>query len=430
MKKLIWKTEKRRVNDLVPFEKNPRTISPKQLKDLTRSLKKFNLVEIPAVDKNEKILAGHQRLKVLQILGRGNEMIDCRIPNRKLTKKESEQYLISSNVLGGDWDFEKLKSFDLDLLTDIGFDQIELTKAWDNELEVQEEDFNIEEEIKKIKKPKTNLGDIIHLGPHKLLCGDSTDSDNLKKLFGKDRASVIYSDPVYNLKGGVDYNSGIGGKQNYGGNVNDNRSDDEYKEFLKKSLESALLVTKKDAHIFYYCDQNYIWLLQTLYKELRITNKRVCLWIKNGQNPTPSVAFNKCYEPCVYGVQGKPYITKNIQNLNEVLNKEITTGNNLLEETLDELDVWLVKRLSSKNYEHATSKPPKLHEKAIRRCSKPGDIVLDSFSGSGSTLIAGEQLKRKVYAVELEPIFCDLTIKRYEKLTNTKAKIICQRKIK
>ena len=114
---------------------------------------------------------------------------------------------------------------------------------------------------------------------------------------------------------------------------------------------------------------------------------------------------------------------KNIQNLNEVLNKEITTGNNLLEETLDELDVWLVKRLSHKDYEHATSKPPKLHEKAIRRCTKPGDIILDSFSGSGSTLIAGDQLKRKVYAVELEPIFCDLVIKRYEKLTGIKAKI-------
>ncbi len=251
MTKLVWTTKKRKVNDLVPFEKNPRTISPKQLKDLTKSLKKFNLVEIPAIDKNGKILAGHQRLKVLQLLGRGDEMIDCRIPNRKLTKKESEQYLISSNALGGDWDFEKLKSFDLDLLTNIGFDQIELANLWDDKLEVQNEDFNVDEEIKKIRKPKTKLGDLIQLGPHRLFCADSTNPDNLKKLFGKERASVIYSDPVYNLKGGVDYNSGIGGKQNYGGNVNDNRSDDEYKEFFKKSLEAALSVTKKDAHIFY-----------------------------------------------------------------------------------------------------------------------------------------------------------------------------------
>jgi DNA modification methylase len=421
MQKLIWKTEKRRINDLVPFEKNPRTISPKQLVDLTKSLKKFNLVEIPAIDMNGRILAGHQRLKVLQVLGRGEEEIDVRVPNRKLTEKESEQYLISSNALGGDWDFEKLKSFDLDLLLDVGFDQVDLSHLWNDELEVQDEDFDVEEELKKIKRAKTKLGDLIHLGPHKLLCGDSTDQDNLKRLLGNDRASMIYSDPVYNIK--IDYNKGIGGKQSYGGAVNDNKSEGAYRELIKKSLESALAVTKQDAHVFYWSDQTYIWLIQDLYRELGITNKRVCLWIKNGHNPTPGVAFNKCYEPCTYGVRGKPYIAKSIQNLNEVLNKEITTGNKLLEETLDELDVWLVKRLSGKEYEHATSKPAKLHEKAIRRCTKPGDIILDSFSGSGSTLIAGEQLKRKVYAVELEPIFCDLTIRRYEKLTGTKAKI-------
>ena len=105
------------------------------------------------------------------------------------------------------------------------------------------------------------------------------------------------------------------------------------------------------------------------------------------------------------------------------MNKELTTGNNLLEETSDELDLWLVKRLPAKEYQHATSKPPKLHEKAIRRCTKPGDIILDSFSGSGSTLIAGEQLKRKVYGMELEPIFCDLIIRRFEKLTGIKAEV-------
>lgn len=419
MQKLTWKTERRRVNDLVPFEKNPRTISPKQLADLTKSLKKFNLVEIPAIDKDGKILAGHQRLKVLQVLGRGDEEIDVRVPNRKLTEKEAEQYLISSNALGGDWDFEKLKSFNLDMLLDIGFDQIDLSHLWDKELEVQGEDFDVDEELDKIKKPKTKPGDLIHLGPHRLLCGSSTNPDNLKRLFGEDKATMIYSDPPYNIN--LNYSQGIGGKKDYGGNVKDNRTYDEYKNFIKETLTSALSVTKPNSHVFYWCDQTYIGLIQELYRELGIVNKRVCLWLKNSQNPVPSVAFNKCYEPAVYGIQGKPYIAPTIQNLNEVLNKEITTGNNLLEETLDHLDVWLVKRLSGKQYEHATSKPPKLHEKAIRRCTKPGDIILDSFSGSASTLIAGEQLKRKVYAIELEPVFCDLAIKRYEKLTGTKA---------
>jgi DNA modification methylase len=422
MKKLIWHTEERKINDLLPYSKNPRSISEKQMDDLKKSIRKFNVVEIPAVDVDGKICAGHQRIRALQILGRGEEMIEVRVPNRKLTQEEYDQYLITSNAVGGDWDFEKLKSFDLEMLTDIGFDKSELADIWDEHLETEDDNFDERKELAKIKIPKTKLGDLIELGPHRLICGDSTDPSTLKRLFGKDRASMIYSDPVYNLK--IEYNRGIGGKQSYGGNVNDNRTDEEYRSFIRKSLDSALAVVENNAHVFYWCDQTYIWLFQTLYRELGIKNKRVCLWLKNGQNPTPGVAFNKCYEPCIYGVRGKPYIAKNLQNLNEVMNKEITTGNNLLEETLDHLDVWMVKRLSGKDYEHATSKPPKLHEKAIRRCTRPGDIILDSFSGSGSTMIAAEQLKRRVYAVELEPIFCDLVVKRYERLTKKKAKII------
>jgi DNA modification methylase len=421
MEKLQWYTVQKRVNDLVPQEVNPRKISDKQMSDLKKSLAKFNLVEIPAIDFDEKILAGHQRIKALQLLGREEELIDVRIPNRKLTEDEAKRYLISSNALGGDWDFEKLKSFDLDLLVDIGFDQVDLSHFWDKDLEVKDEDFDVEEELKKIKTPKTKPGDLIFLGPHRLLCGSSTDSDNLKRLFGEDKASMIYSDPPYNIK--LDYSKGIGGKNDYGGNVQDNRTHEEYKKFIKDTMSVALSVTKPDCHVFYWCDQTYIGLIQELYRELGLINKRVCLWLKNSQNPTPKIAFNKCYEPAVYSVKGKPYLNQAIQNYNEVLNKELGTGNSLFEEVFDQLDVWLIKRLSGQKYEHATSKPPKLHEKAIRRCTKPGDIILDSFSGSASTMIAGEQLKRKVYAMELEPIFCDLAIKRYQKLTGRKERV-------
>ncbi len=416
---LVWHTEKRSVNELLPYSGNPRSISDKQMAALKKSLKQFNLVEIPAIDTNSKIIAGHQRIHALQLLGRGNELIDVRIPNRTLTKEEYERYLITSNAVTGDWDFEKLKTFDLDILLDVGFDEKKLTNIWNESLEAKDDDFEIEKEVAKIKEPKTHLGDIIELGPHRLICGDSTDPLILKRLFNKERASMIYSDPVYNIR--IDYNSGIGGKQNYGGNVNDTRTDTEYQEFIRKSMKAVLTVTEPNAHVFYWCDQTYIWLMQQMYRELDISNKRVCLWIKNGQNPTPGVAFNKCYEPCVYGTRGKPYVTSGIENLNEVMNKETSTGNNLLEETLDNLDIWAVKRLSGKEYEHATSKPPRLHEKAIRRCTKPGDIILDSFGGSGSTLIAAHQLKRRAFLVELEPLFCDLIIKRFEKLTGTKA---------
>ena len=119
-----------------------------------------------------------------------------------------------------------------------------------------------------------------------------------------------------------------------------------------------------------------------------------------------------------------PTSSKGVNNLNEVMNPEMTTGNNLLQEALDYIDIWATKRLAGNQYEHSTMKPPEVYEKAIRRCTKMGEIILDSFSGSGSTLIAGEKLKRRVYAVEIEPVFCDLTIRRYEALTGNKARIV------
>lgn len=420
--KLSWHNERRRVDKLVPHEKNPRTISEKQIQDLKRSLRKYDLVETPAIDLDGKILAGNQRIRVLKLLGRDHEEIDVRVPNRKLTASEAEQYLLASNALGGSWDIEKLKSFDIETLLTIGFDGNDLSRIWDETLEAEDDNFKIDQEIKKIKNPKTKLGDLIALGPHRLIAGDATDPVVLKRLFGKDRASMIYSDPVYNL--GIQYDKGLGGKQNYGGNVNDQRTDDEYRLFLKKSMENALAVSRKDVHFFYWCDQSYIWLVQQLYRELGIANKRVCLWIKNGQNPTPGVSFNKCFEPCVYGSMGKPYLAEGIKNLNELMNKELGTGNRLIDDILDQLDIWLVKRLSGDQYTHATSKPPTLHEKAIRRCTRPGDIILDSFLGSGSTLIAGDQLKRRVYGVELELTYCDLIIRRYEHHSGIKAKKI------
>lgn len=417
---LLWRNEKRKVNDLIPYEKNPRQISDKQIADLKRSLETFGLVEVPAIGLDNKILAGHQRIKILQLIGKGNTTIDVRVPNRPLTKKEFESYLLASNALGGDWDYSKLKSFEIDLLLEIGFDEQQLSALWDGMLEAEDDQFDVEKEILKITKPKSKLGDLYALGSHRLYVGDSCKLESLKTLFGKERTSFVYSDSVYNI--GVDYSAGIGGKQSYGGNVNDKRTDKEFRAFLKASMECALAVSKSDAHFFNWTDQIYVGLVQDLYRELGITNRRVCLWIKNGQNPTPNVAFSKCYEPCVYGTRGRPFLAKGLESLNEIQNKGLGTGNRLIDDILDQLDIWLSKRLSGQDYEHATSKPPSLHEKAIRRCTRPGDIILDSFLGSGSTLIAGEQLKRRVFGCELEPTYCDLIIKRYEKLTGNKAK--------
>lgn len=417
--KLTWHTEERKVDALLPHKKTPRKISKDQAERLKKSLETYGLVEIPAVDLDGTILAGHQRIKVLQLLGRGNEQIDVRVPNRKLTEEEAERYMIGSNSITGEWDFDLLKDFEMDLLVDLGFDQKELDDIWNKSLK---KEFDPEQELKKIKKAKTQLGDIIELGKHRLICGDSLKTETLERLFGDERADMIMSDPIYNIS--IDYNKGVGGKQAYGGTVDDSKSDSEYKEFLKASMEVGLAVTKPDAHVFYWSDETYIWLIQTLYRELGITNKRVCLWLKNGQNPTPGVAFSKCYEPCTYGTRGKPKLVKGVNKLNEVLNAEMTTGNELVQQVTDFFTIWPEARLSSKEYEHSTMKPVALYEKAIRRCTKSGDIILDSFNGSGSNLMAAEKLGRRVFAVEIEPIFCDLTIKRFEAETGIKAKVI------
>ena len=119
--KLQWTTVKRKVNDLIPFDQNPRTLSHKQEDDLKTSLTKYNLVEIPAINTNNQIIAGHQRIKVLQLLGRGDEEIEVRLPNRKLTEKEYKEYLLRSNANTGDWDYNSLQNFDIGTLLDIGF---------------------------------------------------------------------------------------------------------------------------------------------------------------------------------------------------------------------------------------------------------------------------------------------------------------------
>ncbi len=422
MKKLQWHNEKRKVKNLIPYEKNPRRISPEQIENLKKSLKKFDLVEIPAIDTNNKVIAGHQRLMVLQLLGRGDEMIDVRIPNRKLTEKEFNQYLLISNRVGGEWEWEKLKEFDIEMLMNTGFDDSDLSNIWDDVLETEDDNFDVEREIEKIKSTNIKIGNMFKLGQHVLLCHDATNPDAVKTLMGKTRANMINTDVPFNI--GLSYQSGIGNRKNYGGKTNDKKTDEEYRMFLKNIIENGLSVAHQDCHIFIWSDEKNIGVLQELYKETGIDQKRLCIWVKNNQNPTPQIAFNKVAEFCLYGTRKKPYLFNRIKNLNEIMNKEITTGNRLVDDIADLFNIWIVKRLPGNQYQHPAQKPVTLYEKALRRCSKPGDVILDLCAGSGSLMIACEQLKRVAYLVEIEPIFCQLIVNRYEQLSKTKVKKI------
>ena len=297
----------------------------------------------------------------------------------------------------------------------------DLHSIWDEALAVEDDEFDTEFELSKIKEIKTKPGDIYKLGSSNLLgCGDALDFKFLDRLIKGPSVDMVYMDPPFNIF--LDYDKGIGGRAKYGGKLTkDNKTDTEYREFLVKAIENALRKTKSDAHIFTYCDESYIGLLQEIYKQLGIDNKRICLWIKNGMGLTPQIAFNKAYEACVYGVVGSPYLSKWVNNIHEVLNKEVSVGNRCLDDIYDIFNVWLYRKIPSQQYEHPTEKPCVLHERALRRCTRVGDTVLDLFGGSGSSLIACTQLKRRNVMVEIEPIFVDLIIKRYEKLTGKEA---------
>ena len=157
-KKLIWRTETRKVDSLSPYSKNPRLqLSDKQLADLKRSFRKFNLVELPAINLDGTIAAGHQRIKVLQLLGRGEEEIEVRVPNRQLTEAEFKDYLLTSNRSGSDWDWSMLgDSFDVDTLLTAGFDSADLSNIFDDNLSVEDDGFDEDAELQKIKKPASN----------------------------------------------------------------------------------------------------------------------------------------------------------------------------------------------------------------------------------------------------------------------------------
>ncbi len=391
----------------------------KSMKDLAHSLKKMGLAEIPAIDVDGTIVAGNQRIQALQTLGRGEEEIDVRVPSRKLTGAEFKFYLLASNRIKGIWDFDALQTdFDIETLLATGFDTDDLSRIFDDNLEISDDNFDETAELEKIKKTDIKLGDYFALGRHRLICADSLNPATAKILMAGATADMVNIDMPFNIN--LSYDKGVGGKGHYGGTTNDNKTDEEYRVFAETIMQNALSVTKPDAHAFFWCDERYVWLFQELYKELGLDSKRLCIWIKDNASPTPQIAFNKVTEFCVYGTRGKPYLSDKVKNLNELLNKELTSGNRLSDDILDLLSVWLIKRLAGTQMEHPTQKNPQLHEKALRRCTRPGDTIIDLACGGGSILSACHQLKRTAYVCDCEPVFCQLVINRFKQISNEK----------
>ena len=418
------KIEHIQIKELKSSAYNPRKWDDKIIADMTESIKRFGLCDPlivnGATERKNIVIGGHLRLKVATTLG-FTEVPVVYLDIPEIEREKELNLRLNKNL--GNWDEELLKLFDTSMLLDVGFTPDDLNNFFDDVLDIQDDGFNVEEELAKITTPETKPGDIYELGKHRLICGDALDPNVVTKLIGDEKAQMIYCDPPYNI--GLDYRKGIGTKGKYTPDkiVNDSKGAKEYESFLEQSLKNALATSHPDVHVFYWCDEKYVWLLQNLYTKNGIVNRRICFWAKNNFDPTPQVAFNKVIEPCVYGTRGSPALNDIVRNLSEVLNKEVNSIG-LYDDLMSIVQLWLVKRDNTADYEHPTQKPITLNEKPMKRCSQPGGIVLDLFGGSGSTLIAAEQLKRRAYLVELDPTFCDLIVRRYEHFTGDHAKRI------
>ena len=388
--------EKRKISELIRAEYNPRKISVVQLQELKDGIEEFGLVSPLVVNENPErknvIVGGHQRLKLWEELG--NTEVDCSIVNLTLDKERKLNIKLNKN--GGTFDDDLLKEFfDYEELIEWGFTASELFDLEETEIKGNIED----DEIPEVKESRVVLGDIWKLGEHRIMCGDSTSSDDVDKLMNGEKADMLFTDPPY----GVDYEGGHN-KEKRNGIKNDKLEGKDLSNLFKNSIITSLLFTK-DSSPFYiwYASGKSIETFKGL-SETGINVRAIICWYKVKSGLGAFMAqYIPNYEPCIYGhKQGKSIKWYG---------------------ATDEKTVWELPN-DNKNKLHPTQKPIALGERAIKNSSTRNDIILDIFLGSGSTLIAAEKLQRKCYGMELDEKYCDVIIERWEQFTGNKAEKI------
>lgn len=218
----MWKTEKRKLGELKPFDRNPREIGGKQYEELKKSMDQFGTAEPVVVNTDSTIIGGHARWSAAKELGW--ELIDCWVPNRTLAKREFEALNLRLNKnIAGVWDYEALESFGENLLEEVGFSDQELDTIFE---EKDDDDFDAEKEYAVTIQPQTERGQVIRLGDHVLMCGDATNPDDVAKLMGEDKANLVFTDPPYN----VNYSGR--GKNTSTTIEGDNQSEGDFRQFL------------------------------------------------------------------------------------------------------------------------------------------------------------------------------------------------------
>lgn len=367
------------IKDIRPYEKKPRK-NNSAVAYVAESIKQFGFKVPIIIDKNNVIVAGHTRYKAAKKLGINT--VPAIIAD-DLTDEQIKAFRLADNKVAeqAEWDIDLLNEeleeiFDIDM-TDFGFEVLE------EEKEVEEDGY----EPVKPKEPVTQKGDIWKMGGHVLLCGDSTCTTDVEKLMQGEKADMCFTDPPY----GYEYQSNARNKSKKFDVI---ENDDKILDFFP----NIQLVC--NGFVFVCTTWKVLDKWLPLFKKYHeLTN--MIIWNKGGGGVGDlKHTFSTDYEVILCASNGKELTGKRIGS------------------------VWTIKKDSSSSYVHPTQKPVKLSEFAIRNTTERGNIVLDLFGGSGSTLIACEQMERKCRIMEYDPAYCDVIVDRWEKLTGNKAELV------
>ena len=375
---------------------NPRFITEDEYKALVDSLRADNLtgvLQVKVYQHNNQwiVLDGNMRLKALQVLQ--IDEVQCLIVPEGTDARTLRKIVLDSNSNFGQWDWDMLSDqWDMDELDAAGIDIPDLggAKPTNTEAEdVEEDDFD---ETTNEIKTRCQAGDIWQLGEHKLLCGDSTKEADIARLMGNEKADLWITDPPYN----VNYEGGTDEKLKI---ANDNMNSGDFFEFLKAAFTTAVKVLKEGCSFYmWYASREHVN-FETALNAAGLTVREQLIWNKSSL-VLGRFDYHFKHEPCLYGWKdGASHNWYNDRSQTTVMDFEKPRKNDL----------------------HPTMKPVPLFAYQIANSSKKGDIVLDTFGGSGTTIIACENLGRKARSVELDPHYCDVILARWEKLTGKEA---------
>lgn len=396
--------EKYPVEKLIPYARNSRTHDDEQIAQIVASIKEFGFTNPILIGTDDVIIAGHGRLLAAQRMGL-KEVPVIRLPH--LTETQRRALVIADNkiAMNAGWDEEMLAlemkelddmDFNLNLL---GFSEDELKEIEAFGEPTSEEKTDDDTVPDTPEEPITKHGDIWILGEHRLLCGDTTMFDDVKKVMQNEMATMIFTDPPYNVNYGATMKDAL--RYHAGSNhnrtiMNDNLGDG-FQQFLTDSISNLLMHCEGAAYIC--MSSSELHTLFTAFKDAGGKWSDFIIWAKNMFTLGRS-DYQRQYEPILYGWNSsKPHYWCGDRNQG---------------------DVWEYKK-PVRNDLHPTMKPVELVERAVNNSSKAGDIVLDGFGGSGSTLIACEKSGRKARLIELDPKYCDVIVRRWEEWTGKKA---------